>query len=220
MSGWAFDFDDDVKVEIGASLRLPENETLVEPPMSARISGPFTPCVIPKVDKKKYDELMGDNRWYAQPMIRGDRLIVQKKTNGILVMDKDGFYLEDLQLEKTIEGLFADIRVDCTVEGIYAPDKRFYVADCLEYKGEDISNTLFYDRYVFVRNLPLGLSFDKLPVAMNRVEKENIIDATRSYSRKDADFGWQKQARGIVFKFGSGRYGGQNYMCRYTTTKY
>lgn len=220
MSGWAFDFNDDVKVEIGASLRSTEEPKLVEPPKSARISGPFTPVDIPKVDKKKYDELMEDNRYYAQPMIRGGRLIVQKKNKGTLVMDKEGFFLEDLELEKTIEDMFAGLRVECTVEGIYAPDKRFYVSDCLEYNGENVTRNLFYDRYVLVRNIPFGLSFDKLPVAMNRQEKERIIDETRSYSRKDADFGWQKQARGIVFKFGSGRYAGNGYAFRYTTTKY
>lgn len=220
MREWLIDFNDDVKVELGSSLKNIEKNKSIEPPKSSRVLGPFKPNDIPKISKKKFDELMGDNRYYAQPMIRGERLIVQKKSTGVLVMDNDGFLIENIELEKTIEDMFTTLRVDCTVEGIYAPDKRFYVSDCLEYQGNDVSVNMFFDRYVFVRNLPFGLVFDKLPVAMNKTEKEYIIEDTRSYSRKEADFGWQKQARGIVFKFGSGRYTAKGTMFRYTTSKY
>jgi len=187
---------------------------------TTRIKGPVKPSLIPKIEKAKFDELMEDNRWYAQPMIRGQRLIIHKSTNDSYVLDENGFFLEDLQLEKTIEDMIENERFNATIEAIYAHDGKLYIADCLEYNGDDLTGNLFYDRYVFVRNLLSGLNFVKLPVSMNKIEKENIINDTRSYSRRDAEFGWQRQSRGIVFKFGSGRYNGSNYMFRYTTTKY
>ncbi|MCF6347938.1 MAG: WGR domain-containing protein [Flavobacteriaceae bacterium] len=126
-----------------------------------------------------------DNDWWLQEKKDGKRMLVQKKEDTIIAINRKGFSIGMLKSIQTSAELIAHTFI---IDG-EAIDEKLYVFDLLYYNGKDLKTETYQNRYELLQSIRFTNNIKVVTSAKSVAEKQKLFEQLKN-----------ENTEGVVFK--------------------